>query len=154
MYKIPYLNQVKSHGYTLAFIGSGIAAAIILATLVFSVFSVTKEKYAIDVQAVKDEEDLFNTVRVAIANTGKLPLTNVIVNYGAAGSNNNNNKFDKIALLQPGQKVWLSPPPNVSIKSIKITTDQGISVTKQYASTLKIPGIRIRWYNDIMLTNQ
>jgi hypothetical protein len=144
MYKIPYLNQIKSHGYALAFIGSGVAAAIILTILVFSVFSVTKEKYAIYVQAVKDEEDIFNTVRVAIANTGKLPLTNVIVNYGAAGSNNNNNKFDKIALLQPGQKVWLSPPPNVSIKSIKITTDQGISVTKQYSSTLKIPGIRIR----------
>src|ERR671938_140147 len=144
MYKMPYLNQIKSHGYTLAFIGSGVAAAIILTILVFSVFSVTKEKYAIDVQAVKDEEDLFNTVRVAITNTGKLPLTNVIVNYGSAGSNNNNNKFDKIALLQPGQKVWLSPPPNVSIKSIKITTDQGISVTKQYSSTLKIPGIRIR----------
>ena len=147
MYKIPYLNQIKSHGYTLAFIGGGIAAAIILATLVFSVFSVTKEKYAIDVQAVKDEEDLFNTARVAIANTGKLPLTNVIVNYGADNNNNNNNnnnKFDKIALLQPGQKVWLSPPPNVPIKSITITTDQGLSVTKQYASTFKIPGIRIR----------
>src|SRR5919202_5496912 len=136
MYKIPYLNQVKSHGYTLAFIGSGIAAAIILATLVFSAFSVTKEKYAINVQAVKDEEDLFNTARVAITNTGKLSLTNVIVNYGAAG--NNNNKFDKIALLQPGQKVWLSPPPNVPIKSITITTDQGLNVTKQYASTFKI----------------
>ena len=147
MYELPYLNQIKSHGYTLAFIGSGIAAAIILATLVFSVFSVTKEKYAIDVQAVKDEEDLFNTARVAIANTGKLPLTNVIVNYGADNNNNNNNnnnKFDKIALLQPGQKVWLSPPPNVPIKSITITTDQGLSVTKQYASTFKIPGIRIR----------
>src|SRR5919198_2192962 len=140
MYKMPYLNQIKSHGYALAFIGSGVAAAIILTILVFSVFSITKEKYAIDVQAVKDEEDLFNTARVAITNTGKLPLTNVIVNYGAA---DDNNKFDKIALLQPGQKVWLSPPSNVPIKSIKITTDQGVSVTKQYASTLKIPGIRI-----------
>ena len=143
MYEIPYLNQIKSHGYALAFIGSGIAAAIILTMLVFSVFSVTKEKYAIDVQAVKDEEDLFNTARVAITNTGKLPLTNVIVNYGSAAGNNSN-KFDKISLLQPGQKVWLSPPPNVPIKSIRITTDQGISVTKQYLSTLKIPGIRIR----------
>ena len=144
MYKIPYLNQIKSHGYVLAFIGSGVAAAIILTILVFSVFSVAKEKYAIDVQAVKDEEDLFDSARVAITNTGKLPLTNVIVNYGAAGSNNNNNKFDKIALLQPGQKVWLSPPSNVPIKSIRITTDQGVTVTKQYASTLKIPGVRIR----------
>lgn len=138
-----YLNQIRSHGYTLAFIGSGITAAIILTILVLSVFSVTKEKYAIDVQAVKDEEDLFNTARVAIANTGTLPLTNVIVNYGTAAGNNNNN-IDKIALLQPGQKIWLSPPSNIPIKSIKITTDQGISVTKQYESTLKIPGIRIR----------
>ena len=143
MYEMPYLNQIKSHGYALAFIGSGIAAAIILTMLVFSVFSVTKEKYAIDVQAVKDEEDLFNTTRVAITNTGKLPLANVIVNYVAAGGNINN-KFDKIALLQPGQKVWLSPPPNVPIKSIRLTTDQGVSVTKQYTSTLKIPGIRFR----------
>jgi hypothetical protein len=138
-----YLNQIKSHVYTLAFIGSGITAAIILTILVFSFFSVTKEKYAIDVQAVKDEEDLFNTARVAIANTGTLPLTNVIVKYGTAAGNNNNN-IDKIALLQPGQKIWLSPPSNIPIKSIKITTDQGISVTKQYESTLKIPGIRIR----------
>ena len=93
-----YLNQIRSHGYTLAFIGSGITAAIILTILVLSVFSVTKEKYAIDVQAVKDEEDLFNTARVAIANTGTLPLTNVIVNYGTAAGNNNNN-IDKIALF-------------------------------------------------------
>ena len=91
-----------------------------MATLVFSVFSVTKEKYAIDVQAVKDEEDLFNTARVAIANTGKLPLTNVIVNYGAAENNNNNNKFDKIALLQPGQKVWLSPPPTYRLNQLQL----------------------------------
>jgi uncharacterized membrane protein len=113
---------------------------------VFSAFSVTKEKYAIDVQAVKDEEDLFNTARVAITNTGKLPLTNVTVNYGSVdgSTNNGSNKFDKIALLQPGQKVWLSPPSNVSIKSIKITTDQGVNITKQYANTLKIPGIRFR----------
>ena len=144
---MPYLNQIRSHGYTLAFIGSGVAAAIILTILLTSVFSFTKEKYAIDVQAIKDEEDIFNAARVAITNTGKLPLTNVIVNYGATESsnnNNNNNKFDKIALLQPGQKVWLSPPTNVPIKSIRITTDQGITVTKQYASTFKIPGIRIR----------
>jgi hypothetical protein len=143
---MPYLNQIRSHGYTLAFIGSGIAAAIILTILFTSVFSVTKEKYAIDVQAVKDEEDLFNAARVAITNTGKLPLTNVIVNYGATGgsSSNNNNNFDKIALLQPGQKIWLSPPSNVPIKSIRITTDQGVSVTKQYTSTFKIAGVRIR----------
>ena len=142
---MPYLDRIRSHGYTLAFFGSGVAAAIILKILVFSVFSITKEKYAIDVQAVKDEEDLFNTARVAITNTGKFTLTNVIVNYGAVGNNNNNNnKFDKIALLQPGQKVWLSPPSNVPIKSIRITTDQGISVIKQYTNTFKIPGLRIR----------
>jgi hypothetical protein len=144
---MPHLNLIRSHGYTLAFIGSGVAAAIILTILLTSVFSFTKEKYAIDVQAIKDEEDIFNAARVAITNTGKLPLTNVIVNYGAtegSNNNNNNNKFDKIALLQPGQKVWLSPPTNVPIKSIRITTDQGVTVTKQYASTFKIPGIRIR----------
>ena len=141
---MPYLNQIKSHAYTLAFIGTGVAAAIIVTILVTSVFSVTKEKYAVDVQAVKDEEDLFNTARVAITNTGKLPLTNVIVNYGAAGGNNNDKKFDKIALLQPGQKIWLSPPTNIPIKSIRVITDQGVNVTKQYTSTFKIPGIRIR----------
>ena len=144
---MPYLDRIRSHGYTLAFIGSGLAAAIILTILLTSVFSFTKEKYAIDVQAIKDEEDIFNAARIAITNTGKLPLTNVIVNYGAtegSNNNNNNNKFDKIALLQPGQKVWLSPPTNVPIKSIRITTDQGVSATKQYTSTFKIPGIRIR----------
>ena len=137
---MPHLKQIKSHGYALAFVGSGVAAAIIVTILIFSIFSIAKKNYAIDVQALKDEEDLFNTARVAVTNTGKLPLTNVIVNYGAGA----NNKFDKISLLQPGEKVWLSPPTNIPIKSIKVTTDQGINITKQYATTLKIPGIRFR----------
>jgi hypothetical protein len=88
-------------------------------------FSVTKEKYAIDVQAVKDEEDLFNTARVAITNTGKLPLTNVIVNYGAAGSNN---KFDKIlAMLLLSSNIGINIPNLRNLLQMALTTERQIA---------------------------
>jgi hypothetical protein len=138
-------KQISS-AYTLVIVGLGAAAAIILSILISHVLFVPGKNYSIDVQVVKDEEDLFNTARVVVTNTGKLPLTNVVVSYNPSnGTNSNNiNHIDKIALLTPGEKVWLSPPGNTPLKSVAVSTNQGLKLTKQYASTFKIPGIRFR----------
>jgi hypothetical protein len=138
-------KQIKSSGYTLVIVGLGAAAAIILSILISHILFVPGKDYSIDVQAIKDEEDLFNTARVAVTNTGKLPLTNVVVSYNPSNdANSNNNHIDKIALLTPGEKVWLSPPVDAPLKSVRVTADQGLRITKQYASTFKIPGVRLR----------
>ena len=119
------------HIYLFAAIGG--AAVIIIIFLLFSVFAVATQDYAVSVDPIKDNQYLFNTARVTVANTGRLPLTNIVVNYG--------DKVDKLAILSPGDKVLLSPPDNSSLKSVTVTADHGIAVTKEYRTPLKIPGM-------------
>ena len=114
------------------------ASAIIVTLLSFLVFSpiIFAKDYALDVDPMKDSQNLFTTARVTISNSGKLPLTNVIVNYGG-----NNNTNQKINLLPPGEKVFLSPPENTPLKAITVTTAQGLTVVKEYRTPIKLPGM-------------
>jgi len=107
---------------------------VVIVFLFFSVFAASTQDYAINVDPIKDNQYLFNTVRVAITNTGKLPLTNIVVNYGG-------NAVDKLISLSPGEKVLLSPPENSSLQSVTVTADHGVAVTKDYRTPLKIPGM-------------
>jgi hypothetical protein len=101
----------------------------------FSVFAVATQDYAISVDPIKDSEGQTNTARVMIANIGKLPLTNIVVNYGTG-------KVDKLASLSPGENAMLSPPSNdnSAVKSVTVTADHRIIVTKGYRTPIKIPG--------------
>ena len=112
-------------------VGGGIAVVTVF--LLFSVFAVATQDYAISVDPIKDNQYLFSTARVMIANTGKLPLTNIVVNYGG--------KVDKLTSLSPGENAMLSPPENSTLKSVTVTADHGLSVTKDYRTPLKIPGM-------------
>ena len=102
----------------------------------FSLFAAATQDYAITVDPIKDTEGQTNTARVMITNTGKLPLTSIVVNYGIG-------KVDKLASLSPGQNAMLSPPsdvPSFSLKSVTVTADHGIILTKGYRTPIKIPG--------------
>jgi hypothetical protein len=112
-------------------VGGGVAVLIIF--LLFSVFAVATQNYAMNVDPIKDNQYLFSTGRVMITNTGKLPLTNIVVNYGG--------KVDKLTSLSPGENAMLSPPENSTLKSVTVTADHGLSVTKDYRTPLKIPGM-------------
>ncbi len=113
----------------------GVSAAIALLILV--VFANPTKDFAIDIDPMKDNQNLFSTSRVTVANIGKMPLTNIVVNYGGSG----NNAIEKIASLSPGEKVLLSPPSNSPLKSVTVTTDHGLSVTKDYRTPIKLPGM-------------
>src|SRR5215831_17567014 len=104
--------------FMLSAIGVGVVAITIF--LLFSVFAATQD-YAINVDPIKDNQYLFSTARVTITNTGKLPLTNIVVNYGG-------NAIDKLASLAPGEKAMLSPPENSTIRSVTVTADHGLTV--------------------------
>jgi hypothetical protein len=112
-------------------IGGGVTVVAVF--LLFSVFAVVTQNYAISVDPIIDNQYLFSTARVMIANTGKLPLTNIVVNYGG--------KVDKLTSLSPGENAMLSPPENSTLKSVTVTADHGLSVTKDYRTPLKIPGM-------------
>ena len=113
-------------------IGVGVVV-VVTVFLFFSVFAVATQDYALSVDPIKDNQYLFSTARVMIANTGKLPLTNIVVNYGA--------KVDKLTSLSPGENVMLSPPQNSTLKSVTVTADHGVTVTKDYRTPLKLPGM-------------
>ena len=118
------------HIFMFSAIGVGVVAITIF--LMFSVFAATKD-YAISVDPIKDNQYLFSTARVMITNTGKLPLTNIVVNYGG--------KVDRLISLSPGENAMLSPPQNSRLNSVTVTADHGIIVTKDYRTPIKIPGM-------------
>jgi hypothetical protein len=121
----------------LASIGGASALALIV-LLLFSVFAISTKDYAIDIDPIKENQNLFSTARVTLTNTGKLPLTNIAVNYGGSGTAN---AIEKLALLSPGEKVLLSPPENSPLQSVTVTADHGLSITKAYRIPWKIPGM-------------
>ena len=111
----------------------GASVALIL---VFFLLSVPTKDFAIDIDPIKDNQNLFSTSRVTVANIGRMTLTNVVVDYGGGGKN----AIEKISSLSPGEKILLSPPAN-STQSVTVTADQGVKVTKAYRTPLKIPGM-------------
>lgn len=94
----------------------------------------SSQDYEIDVDPFKDPQNLFVTARVMVQNIGAKPLTNVVINYGDGHVLN-------LGTLTPGQKVILSPPSENSLHQVKVTADNGISVTKPYRIPPKIPGM-------------
>jgi archaellum component FlaF (FlaF/FlaG flagellin family) len=110
------------------------AIAVISVMLLLSIFSLATKNFALDVDPIKDNQNLFNTARVTVTNTGKLTLNNIPVIYDEKST-------ERINSLPPGQKIMLSPPNNSSLKSVTVIADHGLKVTRTYRTPLKIPGM-------------
>jgi hypothetical protein len=96
-------------------------------------FSTNKKEFDLNIDALKEEQSLFTHTRVTITNTGKQPLTDIKVDYG--------NKSETVALLEPGHSYPLSPPAGSDLQRIIVTSNQGINITKEYRTPLKMPGM-------------
>ena len=101
-------------------IGGG--AAVVIALVVLTLHGSTSQ-YSLYVDARTETGDGVSESHVTIQNTGYASLTNLKVDYG--------NSTDKIPILNPGERVVLSPP-SLS-KSVTITDDQGLTVTKPFS---------------------
>ena len=108
-----------------------VSSGLLIVVYGFNIFS---EDYNLDLDPLKDEQNLFSTARVALSNTGKLPLTNVVINYGGQST-------ESIESISPGQKLLLSPPENVPLDFVTVTTSEGLNLTKTYRTPIKIPGM-------------
>ena len=96
-------------------------------------FLTNKKEFDLNIDALKEEQSLFTHTRVTITNTGKQPLTDIKVDYG--------NKTETVKSLEPGQSYPLSPPAGSDLEKIIVTSDQGINITKEYRTPIKMPGM-------------
>jgi hypothetical protein len=113
-----------------------IAAAIASAGIIIVVYgmNLSAANYNVDIDPLKDEQSLFSTARVMLSNTGKQPLTNVVINYDGQST-------QTLASISPGQKILLSPPENIPLGFVTVTTCEGLNVTKPYRTPIKLPGM-------------
>lgn len=112
-----------------------IAAGIIAVALVAMFASTLPTKdYDLSVDALKDEQSLFTNARVVVKNTGKLPLTNILVDYGS-------NREPTIDILQPGDTLNLSPPEGVQLDHVRVTAEPSIDIVQSYRTPWKLPGM-------------
>ncbi len=121
--KIPILSIV---------IGTGLAAIGIFLVFVFLLETPT-QKYDISVNPIIVKDDMGIETHVIIKNTGINALTNVKIDYGGTA------KPDLIPLLNPGDKITLSPPEGSDTSAVRITDDQGINVTQPYQEPPSVP---------------
>lgn len=92
----------------------------------------TTEKYNIAVDPIIIKDEMGTETHVSIKNTGRNPLTNIVVHYGGT------TKPDIIPILNPGEKVSLSPPDGSELNNVRVTTDQGIDIVKEYRTPASI----------------
>ncbi len=112
-----------------------IAAGIVAVALITMFASALPTKdYDMSVDALKDEQSLFTNARVIIKNTGKLPLTNVLVDYGG-------NREPPINILHPGDTLTLSPPEGVQLSHVTVTAEPNIEIVQSYRTPWKLPGM-------------
>lgn len=115
----------------IVFAAAGAGAIAILSY--FALTIIAKEDYSLEVDAMRDDQSLFINTRIILANTGKLPLTDVTIDYGS--------KKETLKIIDPGEKVALSPPEGSNLNFVKITADNGINITKEYRKPIKLPGM-------------
>src|ERR687898_1139690 len=120
--------------FQIIYLAIGIISIILVTIFIFnnSIFS-NKNEFDLEIDALKEEQSLFTHTRATITNTGKQPLTNIEVNYG--------NKSEIVRNLEPGQSYPLSPPAGSDLQRIIVTSEQGINITKEYRTPIKIPGM-------------
>ena len=96
--------------------------------------SVPTQDYDIFVDPIIDKQNLFDIGRVTIQNTGSKPLTNIHINFGDGDT------LD-LKILEPGDKILLSPPSENSMEFVMISADNDIFVNKAYRTPPKMVGM-------------
>ena len=96
--------------------------------------SIPVQDYDIFVDPIIDKQNLFDIGRVTIQNTGLKPITNIHVNFGDGDT------LD-LKILEPGDKILLSPPSENSMEYVMVSADNEIFVSKTYRAPPKMVGM-------------
>ena len=96
--------------------------------------AVPTQDYSLSVDALKDEQSLFTDARVVLSNTGRLSLTNVVVDFGGG-------QTEVVGTMETGTKRTVSPPEGAQLQSVTVTADPGIMKVQEYRTPIKLPGM-------------
>ena len=96
--------------------------------------SVPTQDFDIFVDPIIDRQNLFDIGRVTIQNIGSKPLTNIHINFGDGDT------LD-LRILEPGDKILLSPPSENSMEFVMVSADNDIFVSKAYRTPPKMVGM-------------
>ena len=118
----------------LAFVVAAAAGIIAAALSAMLVSALPTKDHDLSVDALKDEQSLFTNARVVVKNIGRLPLTDVLVDYGGQ-------KEPVIPVLQPGETMNFSPPEDAQLDYVTVTAEPGIQIVQPYRSPIKLPGM-------------
>jgi hypothetical protein len=99
-----------------------IAAIAAVSYAVFSLF-LNKPDYGVEIDAIK-VQDLVAISNVRITNTGRLPLTDLVVSMGEGDIQ----RFDS---LEPGKTIWVSPKAQ-NLISVTLITKEGVVATRHF----------------------
>lgn len=102
----------------------------------YVIISIPSQKYSLDIDAIKDPESLFVNSRVILKNTGLSTVNNINIVY-----DNNLKYMTKINSLDPGQTIIISPPAGAPLINLHVTSQEGISLSKDFRSPVKLPGM-------------
>jgi len=116
--------------------------AIVSGVVVMGVFfgsdivkmSVPTQDYDVFVDPIIDKQNLFDIGRVTVHNIGSKPLTNIHINFGDGDT------LD-LKILEPGDKILLSPPSENSMEFVMVTADNDVFVSKAYRTPPKMVGM-------------
>lgn len=109
------------------------AAVVLIGFLAYQ--ELTRQPYALQVDATKDTTDITGTMyRVRVTNVGTHELTGLVVALGPGDIQKKDN-------LQPGETFFFYPKPTTVVSNVNIVTDQGVDVSQDYRSPMKTFGL-------------
>lgn len=101
------------------------AAVVVFATIML----VNIPEYGLEIDAIK-VEDLVAISNVRITNTGRMPLTELLIDMGQGD-------VQRLDSLEPGKTVWISPRAQ-KLVSVTVTTKEGLVATKDFREPISM----------------
>jgi hypothetical protein len=93
-----------------------------------------RSPYALEIDATKDTTDVGIQYRIRMTNVGIHQLTGITVDLGA-------NDIQNKSSLEPGETYYFYPDPETNISSVKVRTNEGITIESDYRSPAKVLGL-------------
>ena len=111
----------------------GIAGGAAILAMFLSLLQYSTEEHALSVDAFRDQADLIGFSRVILTNTGQSAVTNIVVDFG--------DYKQTLPKLPSGEKWVVSPKDGTQPDHVTVTADNGISITKEFRTAPKAPGM-------------